>query len=164
LRPDAPDHKPHYGDETIELMTFDLDFANWLLGRPMRISAAGAGDVTATFDYGEGRHASIAASGLMPPGSPFVAGFRALFEEAVLELQQVFRGGPEVTFTVARGEHSPQPVGLVGGNPYEIEPRRFVDCIAGRADPILLDAERAIEALELSLAVRRARRLSGRDP
>src|SRR5258707_5356741 len=33
LRPDAPDHKPHYGDPTAELMTFDLDFANWLMGR-----------------------------------------------------------------------------------------------------------------------------------
>jgi predicted dehydrogenase len=68
LRPDAPDHKPHYGDETIELMSFDLDFARWLMGRPTRISAAGVGDVTAVLDYGDGRHASIAASGLMPPG------------------------------------------------------------------------------------------------
>ena len=45
---------------------------------------------------------------------------------------------------------------LAGGNPYEVELGRFVDCIAGRADPQLLDAERAIEALTLSLEVRRA--------
>jgi UDP-N-acetylglucosamine 3-dehydrogenase len=158
LRPDAPDHKPHYGDETVELMTFDLDFARWLMGRPTRISAAGVGDVTAVLDYGDGRHASIAASGLMPPGAPFTVGFRVLFEKAVFELQQIFHDGPpEIAFTIAEGRGAPRPVDLAGGNPYEIELRRFVDCITGRADPALLDADRAIEALELSLAVQRAR-------
>ena len=157
LHPDAPDHKAHYGDPTTELMTFDLDFANWLFGKPTGISAAGAGEVTALLDYGDGRSATIAASGLMPPGSPFTVGFRALFEGAVFELQQIFRDGPpEIAFTIAEGRAAPQPVDLAGGNPYEIELRRFVDCIAGRADPALLDADRAVEALELSLAVRRA--------
>ena len=68
LRPDAPDHKSHYGDPTTELMTFDLDFASWLMGRPARISAAGRGEVTALLDYADGRHATIAAGGLMPAG------------------------------------------------------------------------------------------------
>src|SRR6185437_2130466 len=157
LHPEAPDHKAHYGDPTAELMTFDLDFANWLFGKPTGISAAGAGEVTALLDYGDGRSATIAASGLMPPGSPFTVGFRALFEGAVFELQQIFRDGPpEITFTIAEGRAAPQPLDLAGRNPYEIELRRFVDCIAGRADPALLDADRAVEALELSLAVRRA--------
>jgi predicted dehydrogenase len=159
LRPGAPDHKPHYGDPTTELMTFDLDFANWLMGPPARLSAAGGGEITALLDYGDGRSATIVASGLMPAGSPFTVGFRALFERAAFELQQVFRDGPpEVAFAISAGSTPPRPVALAGGNPYEIELRRFVDCIAGRADPALLDADRAIEALELSLAVQRARR------
>lgn len=157
LRPDAPDRKAHYGDPTTELMTFDLDFAGWVMGRPMHLSAAGAGDVTALLDYGDGRQATIAASGLMPPGLPFSAGFRALFEGACFELQQVFENGPpRIAFTIAEGRAPPRPVTLSGGNPYEIELRRFVDCIAGRADPALLDADRAIEALRLSLAVQQA--------
>jgi predicted dehydrogenase len=157
LRPDAPDHKPHYGDPTTELMTFDLDFANWAMGPPARLSAAGTGDVTALLDYGDGRHATIAASGLMPPGTPFTVGFRVLFEGACFELQQIFRDGPpEIAFTVAEGKAPPRPVALPGGNPFEIELRRFADCIAGKADPALLDAERAIEALRLSLAVQQA--------
>ncbi|HTE37049.1 MAG TPA: Gfo/Idh/MocA family oxidoreductase [Reyranella sp.] len=161
LRPDAPDHKPHYGDPTTELMTFDLDFASWLMGRPARISAAGRGEVTALLDYADGRNATIAASGLMPAGMPFTAGFRALFENACFELQQVFENGPpNVAFTVAQGAAPPRPVTLEGGNPYEIELRRFVDCLAGRADPRLLDADRAIEALTLSLEIRRALTLS----
>src|SRR5579872_5335325 len=40
LRPGAPDHKPHYGDPSTELMTFDFDFANWLMGTPRRLSAS----------------------------------------------------------------------------------------------------------------------------
>jgi predicted dehydrogenase len=164
LHPDAPDHKAHYGDPTTELMTFDLDFANWLFGRPARVSAAGAGEVTALLDYGDGRSATIATSGLMPPGTPFTVGFRALFEKAVFELQQVFRDGPpEIAFTIAESLAPPRPVSLAGGNPYEIELRRFADCIAGDVDPALLDADRAIEALELSLAVQRARRLGRPD-
>jgi len=157
LRPDAPDHKPHYGDPTMELMTFDLDFATWLMGKPARISAAGRGEVTALLDYADGRHATIVASGLMPAGMPFTAGFRALFENACLELQQVFENGlPRVAFTIVEGAAPPRPVMLEGANPYEIELRRFVDCIAGRADPGLLDADRAVEALILSLEIRRA--------
>ena len=158
LRPDASDHKPHYGDSTTELMTFDFDFANWAMGPPASLSAAGQGDVTALLDYGDGRHATIAASGLMPPGTPFTVGFRALFEDACFELQQIFRGGgpPEITFTIAEGKAAPRPVGLQGANPFEVELRRFVDCIAGKADPALLDAERAIEALRLSLATQQA--------
>lgn len=154
LRTDTPDHKPHYGDPTTELMTFDLDFATWLMGRPTRISAAGMGEITALLDYADGRHATIAASGLMPSGMPFTAGFRALFEGACFELQQVFEDGPpRVAFTIAEGPSPPRPVTVKGGNPYEIELRRFVDCIAGHADPQLLDADRA---LTLSLATQRA--------
>jgi len=41
-------------------------------------------------------------------------------------------------------------------NPYQAELQRFVNCIRGRADPELLDAERAIEALVLSIATQRA--------
>ncbi|MBN9085412.1 MAG: Gfo/Idh/MocA family oxidoreductase [Reyranella sp.] len=157
LRPGAPDHKPHYGDPTTELMTFDFDFANWAMGAPARLSAAGQGDMTALLDYDDGRHATIAASGLMPPGAPFTVGFRALFGDACFELQQVFRDGPpEITFTVAEGNSAPRPVALQGANPFEIELRRFVDCIAGKADAALLDAERAIEALHLSLAAQQA--------
>ena len=157
LRPGAPDHKPHYGDPTTELMTFDLDFANWLMGKPERISAGGTAEIAALLEYADGRHAAIAASGSMPSGMPFRAGFRALFESACFELQQVFENGPpRVSFTAAEGGSPPRPITLQDGNPYGIELRRFVDCICGRADPWLLDADRAIEALTLSLEIRQA--------
>jgi predicted dehydrogenase len=165
LRPDAPDRKAHYGDPSTELMTFDFDAAQWLMGRPARLSASAVGtadgtpgEISTLLSWDDGRHATIAASGLMPVGSPFSTGFRALFERASFELRMVFRGGgpPESAFTIVDEAGPPAPVALPGRDPYEVELQRFVECIRGRADPELLDADRAIEALELSLATQRA--------
>lgn len=165
LRSDAPDRKTHYGDPSTELMTFDFDAAQWLMGRPARLSASAVrmkdgtpGEISTLLSWDDGRHATIAASGIMPVGSPFSTGFRALFERAAFELRMVFKGGgpPESAFTIVDEAGPPAPVAIPGRNPYEVELQRFVDCINGRADPALLDVDRAIEALELSLATQRA--------
>jgi predicted dehydrogenase len=161
LRPGSPEHKAHYSDPSTELMTFDFDFANWLFGAPARLSASaageargGPGEISALLAYADGRCATVQASGLMPAGCPFMAGFRALFEGAVFELRNVFQasGPPLSSFTMSDERSAPEEVGLAGDNPYAVELRRFVDCIEGRADPALLDADRAIEALALSHA------------
>ena len=160
LHAGAPDRKAHYGDPSTELMTFDFDFVHWLMGKPRSLSASAArmpdgrpGEISAVLSYSQGRHATVTASGLMPPGSPFTVGFRALFERAVFERLATFSGGPPKTsFTVTAGPTSARPVPVADRNPYEVELQRFVDCIQGRADPALLDAEQAIEALRLSIA------------
>ena len=161
LRPGSPEHKAHYSDPSTELMTFDFDFANWLLGAPASLAASaageargGPGEISALLGYADGRSASVQASGLMPIGCPFMTGFRALFEGAVVELRNVFQpdGPPISSFTLSDDGSPPTDVQLEGDNPYAVELRRFVDCIEGRADPALLDADRAIEALTLSHA------------
>ncbi|CAN5923381.1 Gfo/Idh/MocA family oxidoreductase [soil metagenome] len=164
LHPDAPDHKAHYGDPSTELMTFDFDFIQWLMGRPHRLSASavrteqgGPGEISALLGYDGGRHATVMASGLMPPGSPFTAGFRALFERAVFEQQSIFEGGPPSSrFTLVEGRAAAHAVSVPDRNPYHVELQRFVDCIQDQADPALLDVERALEALILSEATQRA--------
>jgi predicted dehydrogenase len=169
LRPGAPDRKAHYGDPSTELMTFDFDVAGWLMGAPARLSAnatrapqGGPGEISALLDYDDGRQATIVASGLMPRGFPFSVGFRALFEGAAFELRTVFEGGPpRNTFTVVGDDAPPRPVAVPDRNPFQVELQRFVDCMRGRADPQLLDAERAIEALVLSTATQRALAASG---
>lgn len=168
LRPGAPDHKAHYSDPSTELMTFDFDFVQWLMGPPARLSASaaggapsGPGEISALLSYADGRNATVMASGVMPRGFPFSVGFRALFERAAFELQTVFEEGPPNSrFAIVTDDGPPQTVTTPGRNPYEVELRRFVDCIRGEADPALLDAERAVEALVLSDAVQRA--LAGR--
>ena len=165
LHPHAPDHKAHYGEPSTELMTFDFDFIQWLMGPPRRLSASAArspqgaaGEITALLHYQDGRHATVTASGLMPPRFPFSAGFRALFERAAFDHQAVFEsdGPPNSSFTIFTDKAHGTPVAVPPGNPYQVELQRFVDCINGRADPDLLDVERAIEALMLSLATQDA--------
>jgi predicted dehydrogenase len=166
LRADAPDRKAHYSDPSTELLTFDFDFIRWMMGSPIRLSASAtrmedgsAGEISALLSYEDGRHATTVGSGLMPVGCPFSVGFRALFERAVFHLSTIFENGPPTsTFTVSEDRRHGEPVPLAPRNPYEVELRRFVDCIRGHADPALLDAGRAIEALTLSLAAQRALR------
>jgi predicted dehydrogenase len=156
IHPDASDRKDHYGDPS----TFDFDFVHWLMGPPQSLSASAArlpdgraGEISAVLSYAGGRHATVIASGLMPPGSPFTVGFRALFEHAAFEHLATFSGGPpKSSFTVTAGASPARPVPVADRNPYEVELQRFVDCLRSRADPALLDADRAIEALRLSLA------------
>jgi len=158
LHPHAPDHKAHYGDPSTELMTFDFDFIQWLMGPPSRLSASAARSPQGAAGDPDGRHATVIASGMMPPGFPFSAGFRALFERASFDHRAVFEsdGPPKSTFTIFGDRAQGAPVPVAPRNPYQFELQRFVDCINGRADPALLDVERAIEALMLSVATQRA--------
>jgi UDP-N-acetylglucosamine 3-dehydrogenase len=165
LHPHAPDHKAHYGEPSTELMTFDFDFIQWLMGPPRRLSASAtrspqgvAGEITALLHYQDGRHATVTASGLMPPGFPFSAGFRALFERAAFDHRAIFEsdGPPKSAFTIFSDKAQGAPVPVPQRNPYQVELQRFVNCINHRADPALLDVERAIEALMLSVATQRA--------
>ena len=164
LRAGAPDHKAHYSEPSTELMTFDFDFIQWLMGRPTRLSATATrtpsgmpGEISALLGYRDGRHATVLASGLMPTETPFTVGFRALFERACFTLHTAFEGGPpKSTFIMYRDGAPAEIVTLAGGDPYQAELRHFLTCVGGRADADLLDAERAIEALRLSLATQRA--------
>ena len=164
LHPGAPDHKAHYSEPATELMTFDFDFIQWLMGQPNRLSASSArtarhtpGETSALLSYDDGRHAAVLASGLMPPGFAFTAGFRALFERATFEHQAVFeRGPPTAKFTIVEGREPARPVPVPDRNPYQVELQHFLDCIRGHADPALFDAGRAIEALVLSTATQRS--------
>jgi predicted dehydrogenase len=157
LRPDAPHRKAHHGPPATELMTFDFDVVRWIMGAPKRLSATGGDRVTARLEFDDGRYATVVASGLMPVDVPFTVGFRATFERAAMELHTVFDSlPPRNTFTMAVGNGAPRPIELVQHDPYSVELRHFVDCMRGSADPAWLDADRAIEALGLSLATGQA--------
>lgn len=164
LHAQAPDRKAHYGDPSTELMTFDFDFVLWAMGHPHRLSSSavrtaqgGPGEISSLLTFGDGRHATVVASGLMPPGTPFTVGFRALFERATFEHQSIFEEGPPRSiFAVAAGKTPAHPVPVPARDPYHAELRRFVDCIRGQADPALLDVDHAIDALALSKATQRS--------
>jgi predicted dehydrogenase len=170
LRAGAPDHKDHYSDPSTELMTFDFDFAGWLMGPPRHLVAnavstpQGFGEISALLDYDDGRSATVLASGLMPATSPFRVGFRALFETALIESEAVFSeaGPPSVSLNVYPQTGEPRLPDVPATNPYQVELERFVACVRGTADPALLDVDNALAALELSIATQAS--LSERRP
>ncbi len=160
LRAGAVDHKAHYSDPSTELMTFDFDLVAWLMGAPDRLTASavrregGFEEISAVLEYDDGRCATVLAGGVMPVGYPFRVGFHALFDEALIESDVTFTsdGAPRILFAVFTQAGQVQPAGLTDANPYQVELERFVGCMKGMADPALLDVERALEALGLSLA------------
>jgi UDP-N-acetylglucosamine 3-dehydrogenase len=160
LRVGAVDHKDHYSDPSTELMTFDFDLVGWLMGPPDRLTASAVRregnveEISAVLEYGDGRCATVLAGGVMPEGYPFRVGFQALFEDALIESDVTFAadGPPRALLGVFTQAGQIEPAGLTDTNPYQVELERFVCCVKGTADPALLDVERALEALRLSLA------------
>lgn len=169
LRAGTPDHKPHYSDPTTELMTFDFDALNWIFGMPQGVSANASlmpdgspAHVFASLQY-DGFVASVEASGLMPASFPFSTGLSIVGEAASLELRNKFvqDGPPESAFTSYPATGAAEVLEIEGHDPYEAECGYFLDCIRGEADPQLLDVDRAIEALRISLATQESiRRMS----
>jgi UDP-N-acetylglucosamine 3-dehydrogenase len=160
LRAGAADYKPHYSEPTTELMTFDFDALNWIFGMPQGVSASASlmadgrpGHVFASLQY-DGFVASVEASGLMPASFPFSTGLQIIGESASLELRNKFveDGPPESALTRYPASGAAEVLDIDGHDPYEAECGYFLECIRGNADPALLDVERAIEALRISLA------------
>ncbi|MPZ15010.1 MAG: hypothetical protein GEU73_11405 [Chloroflexi bacterium] len=166
LRRESREFKPHYSDPTTELMTFDFDLLNWFFGLPDEVYAAGSamadgtiGHVSATLRYPD-FIATVEASGAMPVGFPFSVGFRVIGEKQALEFTARFPGdateAPDIS--ALRYEMGAKEISTEGGDPYEAECRYFVECVRGNADPELLSANRALEALLLSVATQQSLR------
>jgi predicted dehydrogenase len=165
LRATAADHKPHYSDPTTELMTFDFDFVSWVMGPPRSVFAVGAdvdgslGEVSAVLAFEGGCSATVLASGAMPASFPFTTGFRATFERATIDTETVIAGETFSGHARLFGPSGEVQLALADANPYQVELERFLACVRGDADPSLLDVERALEALRLSLATQASLRL-----
>ena len=158
LRRESSEFKEHYGDPTTELMTFDLDVLNWLFGLPNEVySAATAapngipGHVVAALRYGD-LVANVEASGLMPTGFPYSVGIRVVGETKVMELSTRFSTGIPQTTLISYAQGS-EEVQVRGQDPYMAECQYFIECVRGNVDPQLLGAQRALEALRLSIAI-----------
>jgi UDP-N-acetylglucosamine 3-dehydrogenase len=156
----SEESRRHYADPALELMTLDFDFIRWLIGSPASVSATAVewgpgvqGEISSILNYDSGANATVMASGIMPKGFPFSIGFRVLFEKGAFELKTVFEGAgpPKNTFQFCSDEGR-QTLTIDEHDPYEKELRYFVEAIRVKADPSLLDAQHACEALKLSLA------------
>ncbi len=132
LRVGGQDHKDHYSDPSTELMTFDFDFANWLMGTPVRVSATAVhtaagtpGEISAVVDYVSGRTATVLASGILPEELSLFLRASEFYSRKALSISKTYSqdGPPQSTFTFFPDEGGPQAVSIAGHNPYERELR-----------------------------------------
>jgi predicted dehydrogenase len=99
----------------------------------------------------------ILGSGIIPRSAGFRVGFCALFEKGAFEFNTEFKGGPpQNTFRFFPDGGDPETVSVHETNPYEKELRHFASCLRGEANPELLDARWARDALMLSLETQRS--------
>jgi predicted dehydrogenase len=94
----------------------------------------------------------------MPKSFPFRIATRIVCEHGAIEWTIRFLGAgpPEMRVTRYDRSGSPQQIGPLGENPYDVECRHFVATVRGDADPELLSAERALEGLRVLDAARRS--------
>ena len=89
------------GGVPVTLMVHDLDFCNWLFGKPAHVVASGHKNALGGYDdmdalvrYASGVAATFRSSIAMPPPYPFTMSLRVTGDEGVIEY--IFRAGVNV--------------------------------------------------------------------
>jgi len=93
----------------------------------------------------------------MPASFPYSIGFRIVGDKQTLVFTTTFEndGPPKQLLMAYPNSGEAHVVEYEMSDPYRDECQYFIDCIQGRADPELLSAQRAIEALRLSMATKK---------
>jgi UDP-N-acetylglucosamine 3-dehydrogenase len=161
---------PEQGLGLGEVMIHDLDIAAFLLGRPSAIVAHGVRDgsgwahLQALLRYEADVTVSVEAGWGTPAAEPFVAGFRAVFEEGLAEYDS--RRRPTLRIVAGgRVEESESPGGETEGGPWAFdvagylrEVEYFSACVRDGVPPDRCPPDDARQALELVLAAMEAAR------
>ncbi len=154
----------HHGDALLEIMLFDLDWIHWTLGAPAVVAASAVRGATGRIDHATalldrgGVLVTVEASFLAPRGTTFRTILEAYGDDAavVAEFADEPASPPGATERLLRAQAAGTTQSFRGPDPVAAECRHFVDVLAGRADPDLLDAARAVESLRTLDAVRSA--------
>ncbi len=151
------------GSALIDLHIHDVDFAQYLLGKPEKIFASGRKTergwehIFALFHYPEGVRVSIEGGWDFVASFPFTATYRAVFEKGCLELNPYLTPSlrlytekevkfPEVKKVEANVEAGGN-IAELGG--YYNEIQYFVDCIEKDLQPEVVTPQQARDSLYL---------------
>lgn len=153
------------GGALFDLHIHDIDFLQFLLGKPKRLSSMGRKqngkaylDITSVLEFEGGVRASVYGSYDYPRTTPFRMGYRALFEAGALDYD-IWRDPPLKQFD-DRNESIIDLTSRQDG--YEAECSYFVDCLAKEEPPILATAESATFTIELLESIAKSADASGR--
>ncbi len=140
------------GGSLLDLHIHDVDFVNYVFGKPASMHAAGVkdenegiGQVVATYMYDDGKVVSIEGGWIHPSTYPFRMAFNILCENATLEFNSTH--GMELNVYPVEGE--PLKPELPPEDGYIAEHNYFLDCIEQGKKPEIITAESSLEAIAL---------------
>jgi UDP-N-acetylglucosamine 3-dehydrogenase len=150
-----------FGGLLLELLPHQIDYVNWLLGRPAAVSATGLcrpdGELAHAFlslECGPAR-GHIEVNTLLPASHPFSTRLRVVGTAGALEASFSQLGDRFETVLTHYPPTGPaESPAIPDEDPYWTECRYFADCVAGRADPARMGAEAARDALLVALAAK----------
>ena len=140
------------GGAILDLHVHDVDFVNYLFGRPKSIEAVGVRNgkegieqANALYQYADGPVVTIEGGWGHPAPYPFRMGFRIVCEKATL----VFESSVDMNLRVYDANGATEALDSCEGDGYAGEQAYFLDCIARGEAPTNGTAASSTEALEL---------------
>lgn len=168
---DPPRDYATYGDPMVELMIFEYEYLQWLLGPPRSVVAAGRADPAGAVEHAvvtlvyDGAVAAVEGSVTMPRSHPATTSLRVQGEAAGMEAVHRFTSEiPEVSLVRYPASGKAEPVPYEGRDPYYEECLHFARCLAGEADPSFLSGTSSREALRIALAAKESVRRGATVP
>ena len=151
------------GVAPLDLHVHDADFIYYMLGKPQSVRSVGIQNeenyltsyIKTQYDYGDGALVE-AEGGWYNASNPFIASFRAVFEQAVLEYNgsdlMLYRAGEEAEkIEVKPAIHTKTEINLDSAGPYFNEIRYFIDCILNNTPPQIVTPQQSCGSLEMVL-------------
>lgn len=143
------------GGAVIDNHIHDLDYLNWVFGRPETVYArglwsdqGGLDHVFTTLEYPGGKVAVAESGFFVPAGMGLVMTLKLQCEEGLVMLSNI----ADPTLTVYRPNQDPVHPELPAGDGYVAEIKYFLECVAAGREPEVLSPEDARLALETSRA------------
>ena len=154
------------GGAVIDLQIHDIDFLNWIFGKPISVYARGRKDeyggwntLCSMIEYETGA-ASIECSFTKPLDYPFTCGIRLECEEGEVEYHfrsggASFEQGNDSSYLLIHKPNKPnQPLVCTHEDGFVNELKYFIQCVEQNEAPKYLSAEDAYQALNTAIKIR----------
>jgi len=152
------------GGAALDLHIHDLDFANWIGGKPEEVFARGIQSINGAWDhaqtsvrYGDGAIANVEGGWLMKGEFPFTMGYRILGTEGVIEWE--FRAGVNIEqrgaanpVMVYRDGENKEEIKAQGDDAYYLELKYFYECLENHRPIEKATADHGISAVRVANA------------
>lgn len=144
-------HTPQWsGMAALDLHIHDVDFVQYLFGKPkavrsqgMSLRGKGFDHIVTAYEYGKDQLITAEGSWAYPSAFPFGMSFSILMEGAALEMKA------DLSLTLYPQQGKPKAVAVPKGDGYEHELRHFMDCILRNEVSPVVPPESALRSIQL---------------